>query len=289
VFVLECDRIEEYVMPHVTEAHQRLNSLSWRDQSIPIFSLHDFLGQTASDSAGMEEDVILMLKGEQQFLALRAPMQHLVNTATLKINHLSQALAAPRYIYGTTVIDDEAPRLVIDVAALIAQQPLQTLFPLPDQSAQSHEVAPASPTHLADLPPQSTQPTILVVDDSRTAREIVSMTLRKGGYEILHAKDGIDALEQLQGKQTKPCRVDLVISDVAMPRMNGLEFLRQCRQDATLKSLPIAMLSNCDSTTHSDLALKEGADAYLTKPYDEEVFLTEIATLLKKIPQAAGS
>ena len=205
---------------------------------------------------------------------------------------MSQALAAPRYIYGTTVINDqnEAPHLVIDVAALIAQQPLQSLFPLsnddplvPPQGAEG-----ASANGGTEPETKAASPMIMVVDDSRTAREIVSMTLRKGGYEILHAKDGIDALEQLQALSVEQGQVDLIISDVAMPRMNGLEFLRQCRQDPALKSLPIAMLSNCDSTTHSDLALQEGADAYLTKPYEEEVFLGEIAKLLAQIPEAAS-
>lgn len=286
VYVLECDRIEEYVMPRITEAHQRFNILSWRDQSIPIFSLPDFLGDSAAEIS-QNDDVILVLKGEQQFLALRAPMQHLVNKTALSINHLSQALAAPRYIYGTTVIDDQVPRLVIDVAALIAQQPLQTLWPLPDHDQSESDSEVPVPT-VSVQGERGNRLRIMVVDDSRTAREIVSMTLRNGGYEVLHAKDGVDALEQLQAQQAKQHLVDLIISDVAMPRMNGLEFLRQCRQDQALQSLPIAMLSNCDSTTHSELALKEGADAYLTKPYEESVFLGEIATLLGKVPEAVS-
>ncbi|NJN23592.1 MAG: response regulator, partial [Acaryochloridaceae cyanobacterium RL_2_7] len=106
-------------------------------------------------------------------------------------------------------------------------------------------------------------------------------TLRQGGYEVIHAKDGLDALEQLQSQPLQASRVDLIISDVAMPRMNGLEFLRRCRQDDALKALPIAMLSNCDSTTHSELAIKEGANAYLTKPYVEAVFLDKISKLIE--------
>ena len=164
----------------------------------------------------------------------------------------------------------------MDVSALIAQQPITALFPLPE-----------TPTIVAERPPSksgdqeaATQLRIMVVDDSRTAREIVSMTLRQGGYEVIQAKDGVDALEQLQEQIQQAGLVDLIISDVAMPRMNGLEFLRQCRLDHALKALPIAMLSNCDSTTHSELAIKEGANAYLTKPYDEEVFLEQIASLI---------
>ena len=240
-------------------------------------------GETNSDPhLPGNDEVILVLKGEQQFLALRAPMHRLVGNAVLKFNSLSQALAAPRYIYGTTELDSGPPRLVIDVAALIAQQPLQSLYPLPESSAVD-----SRPTN-SDIPAAGIgMPQIMVVDDSRTAREIVSMTLRQGGYDVIHAKDGVDALEQLRDKQTQK-RVDLIISDVAMPRMNGLEFLRQCRQDKALQSLPIAMLSNCDSTTHSELALKEGANAYLTKPYEEAVFLAEIAKLLERAPQAAA-
>ncbi|MEM9137426.1 MAG: response regulator, partial [Cyanobacteria bacterium P01_F01_bin.42] len=289
VFVLESDRIEEYVMPHVTAAHKDQQTLSWREETIPIFSLQDFLGTEVADDSqtglSPNEAVILVLRGEQQFLALRTPMDHLVSASSLTLNPLSQALAAPRYIYGTTQLEEESPRLVIDVAALIAQQPSQALL-LPKEAP-----AASPPSETISATPGPKVPIIMVVDDSRTAREIVSLTLRQGGYEVVQAKDGVDALEQLRVASVQTgdrWAVDLVISDVAMPRMNGLEFLRQCRQDNSLESLPIAMLSNCDSTTHSELALKAGANAYLTKPYVEEVFLADISKLLETIPKAAS-
>ena len=73
VFFLECNRIEEYVMPHVTEAHEHLTVLSWRDQSIPIFSLQDFIGDGMLDAAPIEDDVILVLKGEATVFSLASP------------------------------------------------------------------------------------------------------------------------------------------------------------------------------------------------------------------------
>ncbi|MCM1984960.1 response regulator [Lyngbya confervoides] len=286
VYVLSCDRIEEYVMPHITEAHQGQAVLTWRRRSLPIYTLHDFLGfadastldaadaadAADSQSRGQHDEVILILIQEMDFIALRSSMEQLVNQPQLEIYPLAQVTAVPRYIYGATVIGDQPPRLVIDVAALIDAQRVttQATYPLPQAVAEAAAPEPEDPSPLMVAQ-------VMVVDDSRTAREIVSMTLRQGGYRVIQAKDGQDALEQLRGQVT----VDLVISDVAMPRMNGLELIRQCRQDERLRSLPIAMLSHCDSATHSDLAMKAGANAYLTKPYEETEFLNTIAALLQ--------
>jgi chemotaxis family two-component system sensor histidine kinase/response regulator PixL len=132
------------------------------------------------------------------------------------------------------------------------------------------------PSHPTLLESQSRTPTILVVDDSAALRRTLALTLQKAGYRVLQARDGREALEQLQ----QNAGIHLVICDVEMPNMNGFEFLGQRRRDDRLTQIPVAMLTSRSSEKHRQLAMHLGASAYFTKPYIEHQFLTAIKTLI---------
>lgn len=117
--------------------------------------------------------------------------------------------------------------------------------------------------------------TALVVDDSTTMREMVSYSLKEAGFETLTAGDGQQALDVLEGKA-----VDLIISDLNMPVMDGLTFIRNARQRDELKGVPILML-----TTESQASMKEqgkaaGATGWLVKPFNPEMLLKVIAKVV---------
>jgi len=106
---------------------------------------------------------------------------------------------------------------------------------------------------------------VMTVDDSRTMREMVAFTLRKAGYEVSEAEDGQQALDVL-----KTASVDVLITDLNMPRMDGVTLIRTLRGDPKWRALPILML-----TTESDAAKKSegksaGATGWLVKPFDPE-------------------
>jgi CheY-like chemotaxis protein len=113
------------------------------------------------------------------------------------------------------------------------------------------------------------KPVVMVVDDSRNVRELLSITFSKAGYRVEQAKDGIEALEKLHSGIS----CDLVILDIEMPRMDGMEMLCQLQQDPDLHDLPIAMLTSRGSSKHRKLAFDLGAKAYFSKPCLEEVLL----------------
>ncbi|HYE01413.1 MAG TPA: response regulator [Alphaproteobacteria bacterium] len=110
--------------------------------------------------------------------------------------------------------------------------------------------------------------TVLTVDDSRTMRDMVAFTLSSAGYAVAEAEDGEDALRVLAGR-----RVDLVIADLNMPRMDGLSLIRAIRAGSAgdaLRAVPILML-----TTESDAARKQegreaGATGWIVKPFDPD-------------------
>ena len=120
------------------------------------------------------------------------------------------------------------------------------------------------------------KPTILIIDDSSALRRTLTLSLERKGYRILQARDGIEGLEILkQNLQT-----NLVICDVAMPNMNGFEFLAALGREPQLVDIPVAMLTSHDQ--QRTLAKNLGAHIYFTKPYVEETFIPKIESILKK-------
>ncbi|MGQ0646679.1 MAG: response regulator [Gemmatimonadaceae bacterium] len=117
--------------------------------------------------------------------------------------------------------------------------------------------------------------TALVVDDSTTMREMVSFSLKEAGFHTLTAGDGQQALDVLQGKN-----VDLIISDLNMPVMDGLTFIRHARSREDLKGVPILVL-----TTESQPHMKQqgkaaGATGWLVKPFNPEMLLKVVAKVV---------
>jgi chemotaxis family two-component system sensor histidine kinase/response regulator PixL len=117
-----------------------------------------------------------------------------------------------------------------------------------------------------------------VVDDSITVRQTLVLTLQKAGYQVLQAKDGYEAIEQLQ-HQTD---IQLVICDIEMPRMNGFEFLKHRQQDRVLADIPVVMLTSRSASKHRLIASELGATGYLTKPYLEHELLAMVTDVIEE-------
>ena len=120
--------------------------------------------------------------------------------------------------------------------------------------------------------------TILVAEDSEVTRTLVTGILSNLGYRILQAEDGQQALEMLQDY-----RVDLLMTDIQMPRMSGLELLKNVRADVALEGLPVIMLSTLGSAADKEYAMQLGADAYLVKlDFREKELVSTVRRYLKR-------
>ncbi len=117
---------------------------------------------------------------------------------------------------------------------------------------------------------------ILIVDDEPDIVELLGMRLRKSGYEILTAVDGMEGLEK--ARKEIP---DLVILDVMMPRMDGFQVCRLLKFDEKYKKIPIMMLTSRGQESDKSLGKEVSADAYLPKPYEINVLLKEVKRLLE--------
>jgi signal transduction histidine kinase len=120
-------------------------------------------------------------------------------------------------------------------------------------------------------PLRATSRKILVVEDSRTQAEALRAQLAASGYEVRVARSGVDALAQLRRSSA-----DLVISDVIMPEMTGLELCRELRRDVALRNLPFILLTSLVDPLDVVRGLECGADNYVTKPYDLDQLLHRI-------------
>jgi len=117
--------------------------------------------------------------------------------------------------------------------------------------------------------------TVLVVDDSASLRQVVSIALKGAGYEVLEGCDGKDALSKLTGQ-----KVHLIISDVNMPNMDGITFVKEVKKLANYKFTPIIMLTTESQEAKKAEGQEAGAKAWVVKPFKPETMLQAVSKLI---------
>lgn len=119
--------------------------------------------------------------------------------------------------------------------------------------------------------------TIMIVDDSPTVLKFVSYSLKNSGFKVITASDGMDALEKISSIQEN---VDMVITDLNMPNMDGYELISTLRQNERFNTTPIIILSSEEDDADRQKGSEAGASAYLTKPFKSSVLLYEVSKFL---------
>ncbi len=266
------DAVEEILHIKASEVHTAGNQpmLWWRDEFIRLVRLQDLLeysvlGPDAPSPDPLTQDHIpvLVLASSEGMLAVA--VERLIGQQEIVVKPLPPPLSKPRGVLGSTILGDGKVVTILDVDDLVGQ-------PLTNSS-----IVPVS-DRVAHLAPTSTQaPQILVVDDSYTIRQLLSLMLTRARYRVVQAKDGMDALEKLQNGLD----CSLAIVDIEMPRMDGFELLRSMRSTQRFAKIPVAMLTSRSGEKHRQMAMELGANQYFTKPYSEAQLLEAIPKLLK--------
>ncbi len=166
-------------------------------------------------------------------------------------------------ISGATIFGDGSIGLLLDLASLVRSLPQLEV-------QESLSTSMPSPTGLADV-----APLVMVVDDSITVRRVTQRLLERRGARVLTAKDGVEALEQLQDH--KP---DVMLLDIEMPRMDGYELAGHMKNDSRLRSIPIIVITSRTGEKHRARADQIGIERYLGKPYQEVELLEAIQSLV---------
>ena len=209
---------------------------------------------------------VVVLAGLNRRVAFR--VDRLLHHRDVVVKNLSPLLPRIEVLAGASVEPDGSVLLVLDSSGLIDRarrgrvEGAMRSAPVGDGIAE--EDAPVSP------------PTILVVDDAVTVRTVERMVLERAGYQVLTAGDGIEALATLRSST-----VDLVVTDIEMPRMDGLELTRVIRSDPRLTQTGIIMVTARGSEDDKRAGLEAGADAYVEKrQFDQKDLLSLIERML---------
>ena len=117
--------------------------------------------------------------------------------------------------------------------------------------------------------------TILIVDDSASLRQVVSIALKGAGYDVIEAGDGVDALKKLDGK-----KIHLIISDVNMPNMDGITFVKEAKRLPNYKFTPIVMLTTEAGDAKKQAGQAAGAKAWVVKPFQPAQMLAAVSKLI---------
>ena len=117
--------------------------------------------------------------------------------------------------------------------------------------------------------------TVLVVDDSTSFRQVVGIALKGAGYDVLEACDGKDALSKLDGR-----KINLIVSDVNMPNMDGITFLGELKKNPRMKFTPVIMLTTEDAPAKMQAAKAAGARAWLVKPFNPPTLIDTVQRVI---------
>lgn len=117
--------------------------------------------------------------------------------------------------------------------------------------------------------------TILIVDDSTSLRQVVTIALNGAGYEVIEACDGIEALKKLNGQ-----KIHLIVSDVNMPNMDGISLLKEIKKQASYKFTPVIMLTTEAAQEKMAEGKAAGAKAWVVKPFQPDRLLTAVSKLV---------
>ncbi|MBN8472274.1 response regulator [Corallococcus exiguus] len=211
---------------------------------LPFASLASLLG-LATERPAREGELVLVVKGQGMEAALA--VDRVLEERVQAILPLKGILARYTHLTGATSLADGRLAMVLSAAAL---------------AAAVHGTAPLKLARPPVRAPAPRRRRILVVDDSPLTRELVANLLEAVGYDTLRAADGPSALEQL-GQEGPP--VELVVTDLEMPEMDGVELTRRLKADPARRGLPVVILTTRGGEADRARGLAAGADGYITK------------------------
>ncbi|ENX09911.1 Hpt domain-containing protein [Acinetobacter courvalinii] len=204
---------------------------------------------------------VLLIKGAQGQTTALLVDQLIGSRGQIVVKPVGQQFSSIGVIAGATILGDGQVCLILD-GQNIARQAQSTA-----RSKQADESYTKQRYDERRL--------IMIVDDSVTVRKVTSRLLERQGYDVVTAKDGVDAMEQLE--TVKP---DLMLLDIEMPRMDGFEVTNLVRHHELHRDLPIIMITSRTGEKHRERALSLGVSQYMGKPFQEEALLENIETLL---------
>ena len=269
--------------PDMCYEQDGLEMFTWNQQPVRRINLSSWLAFNCprqidglDSTPNITVPSVLIFNYNSQLVALQIDRSW--GEQEVAVRRVQGGIALPAGFSNCTILGDGQVVTLVNVPDLIR-------WILSCEGSNIHSAASlyANPLMSGDLsqlqPIQSrqVQATVLVIDDSVNVRRLLALTLEKQGYRVAQAKDGLDALEKLDSGLD----VQAVVCDIEMPRLDGYGFLARLRANQVYGQLPVTMLTSRSSDKHRQLAMKLGADAYFSKPYQEQVLLKTLENAVR--------
>ncbi|MCC4598052.1 Hpt domain-containing protein [Xanthomonas campestris pv. phormiicola] len=224
------------------------------------FALHDLgslVGQAPARAEGQAQVPLLLVRAGD--LRAAVAIDQVLGNREIVVKPVGLQIASVPGIYGATITGDGRVVVILDVAPLVRRYLAQ----------------PARPVLEATPAAQRRVPLVMVVDDSLTMRKVTGRVLERHNFDVIAARDGVEALERLEERVP-----DLMLLDIEMPRMDGYELATAMRADPRYASVPIVMITSRSGEKHRQRAFEIGVQRYLGKPYQELDLMRNVYDLL---------
>lgn len=287
------DQVQQLRAPALLDAYNH-GRLSVAGAEVPFFYFGALLEQDHAATAGRKYSPVVIVRSGAERVAVH--VDDVVGNREVVVKHIGPHLARLEGIAGATTLGDGEIVLIYNPVVLAQRFVRERGRSLPldppalRQATQQPAIAP-QPGAVAELagdgsaepvPGLAAQPTVMVVDDSLTVRKATQRLLGRAGYHVVLARDGVDALKQLQDVMP-----DAMLVDIEMPHMDGFDLTRNVRSDARTAHLPLVMITSRTADKHRRYAEEIGVNVYLGKPYNEDELLGTLHRLLGE--RAAGT
>ncbi|MCP4699559.1 MAG: hybrid sensor histidine kinase/response regulator, partial [Gammaproteobacteria bacterium] len=262
-YAIPTTQLEQALTPESGKFRQVGTDISFHMQknAYPAMSLNELLHLPGEPVSLEDTRPLLLVRGEGGATAVL--VDTFIESRDLVAKKMSQYVTNIKGVSGATILGDGSVIPVLDLPELL-RTPAQMIMPTLSSGEDAEAGGAAGGI-----------PHILIVDDSLSVRKSLSQLVEDAGYETLLAKDGLEAIEVVG--QTKP---NVMLVDMEMPRMNGIELTTHIRGNENTKSIPIFMITSRTTEKHRELARTAGVNEYLTKPYPEAELLKMIESAL---------
>ena len=270
-YAIPSSSVEQIVQlkPQALAAAYGDGSIDWQGARVPMHYLGTLAGIDDSRPIAQHLSPLVIVRSGNLRLAMH--VDAVSHNHEVVVKNVGAQVARVPGVGGATVLGNGEIVLILNPARL-AQTVLGALW-LERPAAEIRGAA------LAEVPP-----TVMIVDDSLTVRKATQRLLLREGYEVMLAKDGVDALRQLQDRQP-----DVMLVDIEMPRMDGFDLTRNLRGDERFRDMPIVMITSRTADKHRNHALSLGVNAYLGKPYRDDELLGQVAMFTSSRRRQAGA
>ncbi|GGI20268.1 Hpt domain-containing protein [Oxalicibacterium faecigallinarum] len=271
------EQVQQLKSGALTQAYND-GMIMWQSHRVPMHYLSTLLGDVDAAPVTQQYSPLLILKSGAERIAIH--VDEVIGSREVVVKNIGPQLSRMIGITGATVLGSGDIVLILNPVPLAQRAavenqraPRLSAFDTPDGMGAVAEMSSSDGTGTAD-PVQGlrTTPIVMVVDDSLTVRRVTQRLLTREGYQVVLAKDGVDALEHLQSVTP-----DVMLVDIEMPRMDGFDLTRNIRDDERTRAIPIIMITSRTAAKHRNFAMELGVNEYLGKPYQEDVLLELIA------------